>query len=101
MWGEIELEIIRRRPKPEEVLAKWLPVLGADDRRIVLESAYREVMRGSMVPRWEVALWESTATGQVHKAYLQLKRNHPAITIEQAHALLQAMAIARSRLTEK
>ena len=91
MWGEIELQIISKRPHPEDILAKWIPQLGAEDRRVVLEHAWRESIRGPMVSQWEVSLWESTITGKIFKAYLRLKRNHPEVTLQQADIILRAM----------
>jgi hypothetical protein len=100
MWAQVELEVLKKRRRPQDVIAEWLPSLAGEDRKTLLEMAWREELRGPMVPRWDVSLWESTITGVIHKAWLRLKRYHPDVTIEQADQLLRAMSLQEKALLD-
>jgi hypothetical protein len=87
--GTIELEILSKRPKPLDVVKQHLASLGEEDRRTLLELAYRDEMKGPMVSRYDMRLWELTPQGSVFVAWLRLRHNHPDVTLDTAHLLLK------------
>jgi hypothetical protein len=91
--GAIEAEMLKTRPKPLQAVQQYLSTLGEADRRVLLELAYRDEMRGPMVPWYEVKLWELSRTGAVYVAFLRLRHNHPDITTAKARDLLKRIGV--------
>lgn len=91
--GTIEAEMLKSRPKPLAAVQPYLSQLGADERRVLLELAYRDEMRGPMVPWYEVKMWELSRQGAVFVAWLRLRHNHPDITLDKARALLKRIGV--------
>jgi hypothetical protein len=85
--GTIELEIIKQGKSPLQVIKDFLPLLGDDDRRHLLELAYRDEVRGPMVSWYDSIRWQNTMKGADFVCWLRLKHNYPAITLEEASAI--------------
>ncbi len=91
--GLIEQRILTERRKPADVLAEFLPKLEGEDRRALLEIAWKDEVRGPRVPYAEVRSWLLTERGQVFRMWLMLKHHQPDTTLEQAGAIYrQALA---------
>lgn len=87
-WGEAARVVAGRRKSPLAIVKQHLSGLSDELARHLVDLAYRDERSGELFALEEVERWFATPEGNVYRAWLMLRRQHPSLTLDQVEELL-------------
>lgn len=88
-WGEAARYLNKLRKPPLEIVKEQIHGLPESAQKHLLELAYRDERDGDLLDMATVQRWFLTPEGAAYRLWLGLRRNHPAVSLEDAGELLR------------